>query len=65
MNSSSPAHIRIKYRLEIPFFYNFCLSDNYSLNNYLHIFVYEVAASSDVSIPFHDIVQTQNSGFIK
>jgi hypothetical protein len=44
--------------VEIPFFvFKFC---DYSLITYLHIFVYELAASAHVSIPIHAIEQTQN-----
>ena len=38
--------------------HNFCLSGDYSLITYLHIFVNEVAASSGVSIPFHAFDQS-------
>ena len=55
MNSFSPAPIGKKMTK--------ILCVDYSLITYLHIFEYELAASSHVSIPFQAIVQTQNFVF--
>ena len=62
MKSFSPTHISYKYRQEIPLFYihDLCLSSDYSFIAYLQIIVYKLAASSDVNIKFHALVQTQN-----
>ena len=41
-------------------FLSLCISSDYSLITYLHIFVFELAASSEVSILFEAIMQKRN-----